>query len=218
MISEKFLQYPADLQYLYWDLFLNFFYIVFIGYTKTADKLSVDKPRSSLFGLTNLVQMIIIFGIQVAGQISIIAIFQAYNSDYYWTYGGMENAKASYDSYGGFVFGLETCVIFIFVNNVYVITMIAFNIAKPWREYFFTNLPLMIAIGLTLLYNHILLFWPDGSFNELHASDYLPDYPIRWIIFGTSWGFCLVILFLQKVVFEPLSNKLVKENPDKKWL
>lgn len=75
VLSEKFLQYPGDLQYLYWDLVLNFFFIVFIGYTKTAEKLSVDRPRSSLFGLTNLGQMIIAFGIQVAGQISIIAIF-----------------------------------------------------------------------------------------------------------------------------------------------
>jgi cation-transporting P-type ATPase 13A2 len=36
VISEKYLQYPYDLQYLYWDLCLNFFFIVFIGYTRTA--------------------------------------------------------------------------------------------------------------------------------------------------------------------------------------
>jgi cation-transporting ATPase 13A3/4/5 len=40
-ICERFLQYPADMQYLYWDLFLNFAFIVFIGYTGTATKLSV---------------------------------------------------------------------------------------------------------------------------------------------------------------------------------
>lgn len=36
VISEKYLQYPADLQFLYWDLVLNFFFILFIGYTSTA--------------------------------------------------------------------------------------------------------------------------------------------------------------------------------------
>jgi magnesium-transporting ATPase (P-type) len=36
VLTQKFLQYPADFQYLYWDLFLNFSFIVFIGYTKTA--------------------------------------------------------------------------------------------------------------------------------------------------------------------------------------
>lgn len=161
-ISLKYLQYPADLQYLYWDLCLNFFFILFIGYTKTASELSVDRPRSSLFGITNLMQMIIAFGIQVAGQMSIIAIYQAYNSDFYWTYGGMDVAKVNYDA-DGFSNGLEANITFVFTINVYVITMIAFNVAKPWREYFFTNIPLMIVIIGALLYNQILLLWPEAS-------------------------------------------------------
>jgi hypothetical protein len=41
VLCQKFLQYPADLHYLYWDLFLNFFFVVFIGYTATAKDLSV---------------------------------------------------------------------------------------------------------------------------------------------------------------------------------
>ncbi len=75
VLSQKYLQYPADLQYLYWDLCLNFAFIVFIGNTRTADTLTPDRPRSSLFCFTNLFQMIIVFGIQAAGQISMIAIF-----------------------------------------------------------------------------------------------------------------------------------------------
>jgi magnesium-transporting ATPase (P-type) len=75
VIDERYLQYPADLQYLYWDLCLNFFFILFIGYTATADHLSIERPKSSLFSFTNLLMIIITFGIQVAGQISIIAIF-----------------------------------------------------------------------------------------------------------------------------------------------
>jgi hypothetical protein len=50
--------------------------------------------------------MIIVFCIQLCGQISIIAIFQAYNSDYYWSVAGMDNAKANYDANGGFQAGL----------------------------------------------------------------------------------------------------------------
>lgn len=41
IIQERYLQYPADFQYLYWDFCMNFILIVFIGYTATADKLSV---------------------------------------------------------------------------------------------------------------------------------------------------------------------------------
>jgi hypothetical protein len=36
VIALKYLQYPADFHYLYWDLALNFGYILFIGNTATA--------------------------------------------------------------------------------------------------------------------------------------------------------------------------------------
>ena len=75
VISEKYLQYPADMQYLYWDLILNFFFILFVGYTATAKDLSIERPRSSLFSFTNLMQMLFVFSSQVAGQIAIIVIY-----------------------------------------------------------------------------------------------------------------------------------------------
>jgi len=105
VICEKYLQYPADLQYLYWDLVLNFFFILFIGYTATAKDLSVERPRSSLFSFTNLMQMLFAFGAQVAGQIAIIAIYQLVEPDYYYANGGMGNAIANYESGGGFSTG-----------------------------------------------------------------------------------------------------------------
>lgn len=40
-IEEVFLSYAADFQFLYWDLVLNFSLIVFVGYTGTAERLSV---------------------------------------------------------------------------------------------------------------------------------------------------------------------------------
>ena len=75
VICLKYLQYPGDFHYLYWDLVLNFGYILFIGNTATSKELSVDRPRSSLFCFTNLFQMVFAFAVQVAGQISWIAIY-----------------------------------------------------------------------------------------------------------------------------------------------
>lgn len=49
--------------------------------------------------------MIAAFGIQIAGQISIIAIFQAYDRDFYAAKGGMDNAKINYEE-NGFTVGL----------------------------------------------------------------------------------------------------------------
>lgn len=218
VLSQKFLQYPGDLQYLYWDLCLNFFFILFVGNTATADKLTPERPRSSLFSFTNMFQMIIIFGIQVAGQISIIAIFEAYDSSYYWANGGMAVAQQSYiNNNNSFSLGLECNLLYLFTNNIYVITMAGYNISKPWREGFWTNIPLMIVIGLTLFYNHVILFWQQGTWVLLFDSVWLPDYNSRWLIFGVSWAFGLLMFFLQKAV-QPLTNYLVIKYPDKKWL
>jgi magnesium-transporting ATPase (P-type) len=63
--------------------------MIFIGSTKTAKELTVDRPRSSLFSVTNISQLIIIFGVQFAGQITAFMVYQKENADYYETYGGM---------------------------------------------------------------------------------------------------------------------------------
>ena len=76
----------------------------------------------------------------------------------------------------------------------------------------------MIVIILTLLYNHILIFWTDGSLADLAAADYMPSYRMRWITFGVSWAYSIVILVNQKLIMEPLSNWLVKKYPQYKWL
>ncbi len=98
IICQIFYAYPPDFNYLYWDIFCNFFFIVVIGYTATEEKLSIEKPNNSLFCFTNLAQMIIVFGIQALGQISmILALSEGFNEtlDYY-NIGGREINKQRY--------------------------------------------------------------------------------------------------------------------------
>ena len=40
-VEELYLQYPADFQFVYFDLVLNFSMVVFVGYTPTAPRLSI---------------------------------------------------------------------------------------------------------------------------------------------------------------------------------
>lgn len=96
--------------------------------------------------------------------------------------------------------------------------MIAFNIAKPWREYFLTNLPLMFTIVLTLAYNQLLILLGDSAWAEFHANDFVPDMKMRWIIFGASLGFSIIIYAVQKLIMEPISSKLIESYPHIKWL
>jgi magnesium-transporting ATPase (P-type) len=72
IITQYYFAYPADFEYLYWDVFCNFIFFLTIGYTKTADKLSKDIPSSSLFTISNLFQVLLAFGLQLVGQILIM--------------------------------------------------------------------------------------------------------------------------------------------------
>ena len=83
VVEELYLSYPADLQYLYEDLALNFFLIIFVGYTATADRLSVERPRNTLFSLTNICQILFMFLVQAGGQVLSICIFRWADGDYY---------------------------------------------------------------------------------------------------------------------------------------
>ena len=102
LVCEYYLQYPADFHYLYWDICMNFLLILFVGYTATADKLSVQKPRNSLFSATNLFQIMIMFVIQFAGQIFAIWLFTYIDPDFYSKNGGKDISLAQYNTTGDF--------------------------------------------------------------------------------------------------------------------
>lgn len=90
IITQFFYSYPADFQYLYWDLGGNFFFFLTFGYTGTVKTLSKHVPNNSLFCLTNVFQVVFMFIIQLIGQISmILALGGAFNEDIdYNTNGG----------------------------------------------------------------------------------------------------------------------------------
>lgn len=73
IITQYYFSYPWDFQYLYWDIFCNFLFFLTIGYTGTAKRLSVDIPSASLFTVSNMTQVMVMFGFQLAGQILMIA-------------------------------------------------------------------------------------------------------------------------------------------------
>ena len=87
----------------------------------------------------------------------------------------MELAITNYNDNEDFAPGLEGTILFVFINNMYVISMITFNIAKPWRQYFFTNIPLMFSIVLTLFYNHVVFFWYNGAYEKHFVDTYIPQ-------------------------------------------
>lgn len=76
--------------------------IVFVGYTATADVLSIERPKDTLFSVTNIFQIIFMFVIQAAGQALSIVIYKLILPDYYAQFGGKDNNQQYYDTTGNF--------------------------------------------------------------------------------------------------------------------
>lgn len=138
VLCQYMFAYPGDFCFLYWDIFGNFLFFIVFGYTGTADTLSAQKPSRSLFTLTNLLQVAIMYLTQLAGQILMIVSISNFfaNETDYWEIGGSENNYQGYkDNDNEFPTSTpETDVIFLFSIFMYIFSFIAFSISKPWRK------------------------------------------------------------------------------------
>ena len=93
--------------------------------------------------------------------------------------GGLDNAISDYEKLGYFpVDRLEGDVLFVFINNIYVATLLSFTISRPWRRHFITNLPLMAAVVGLSIYHQMLILWKDAGWSEL-SPNYLPSLKLR---------------------------------------
>ena len=99
------------------------------------------------------------------------------------------------------------------MNNIYLASVLAFNISRPWRKEVFTNLPLVIVTVLALAYNTILAVVPGGRlgiFSLINLSDN-PD--VALFIYVAGLGFSIFMYVNQKFILEPLSDWLIRKYP-----
>ena len=72
VICQFYFTYPVVSHFTYWDLCGNFAFFMTVGYTATADRLSEAKPSRSLFTITNMSQVFIMYVLQLLGQLLMI--------------------------------------------------------------------------------------------------------------------------------------------------
>lgn len=95
-----------------------------------------------------------------------IFIFKWVEGAYYDENGGIEVNRKWYKDNGGLrEDGVEGNAIFIFVNNIYLFSVLAFNISSPWRKEFWTNVPLVIVAVLALAYNVVSTVVPAAAWS-----------------------------------------------------
>lgn len=203
IIAQVFYSFPADLHYLYWDIGCNFFFIVFVGYTSTSQRLSVAIPNNSLLCVTNMFQVLFAFGINVIGQISMILAISgpfAVETDYANT-GGVDNGRAYYLAEEDFnLESPEVNVLFLFSNFMYLFTLLAFNIGEPWRRNIFTNIPFMGVFVFIIIYTILIVFVPDTRIPDFFLI-HIHSTNLEGFILGMGLLFGLAIYLLQKGVW-----------------
>ena len=220
VVTQYFYGYPADLQYLYWDVACNFFFFLTIGYTSSADTLSVLRPSDSLFSVSNVICVLVMFIIQLVGQLSVIIVMA--NGTFaeildYITNAGEDANLAAYHVDNEFVLTTyEVQSIFMFSNFLYVFSIMAFSISRPWKKYFFTNIPFMIVLVLVFTYDILICVVPQARLEVF----FLQEFDMRWqgLMCGMGCAFGIFMYIVQKVFLESLFNWLREKYPDKQWL
>lgn len=105
----------------------------------------------------------------------------------------------------------------MFINLIYTSTVIAFNIAAPWRKNYYTNLPLMFITVVILTYSSLIALVPDCDWRFFKMTS-IVNQNLRRFCWGIGVAFGLFIIIFQKCVLEPTSLKLKKKYTQYKWL
>lgn len=111
----------------------------------------------------------------------------------------------------------ETNILFLFTNFMYIFSLLAFSIAKPWRKNFWTNLPFMIVLFIAFTYCVLITVVPDSRLVVFEIS-WMGSERLNGFILGISILFSVFIYSVQKFIFEPGSVWLKEKYPEKTWL
>jgi hypothetical protein len=100
---------------------------------------------------------------------------------------------------------------------MYIFTLIAFNLGRPWRKPVYTNTLFMLGLAIVLGYSSVIVMVPAARWSGFEVQ-YMEGSSLTGFVLGMGLGIGLLILVLQKHVWEPLFLRLKAKYPDKIWL
>lgn len=218
VLVQYFYAYPADFQYLYWDIACNFFFFLTIGYTGSEYKLSKLIPSDSLFSLGNVMSVLVMFGLQLCCQI--LALFIMSNPPFsdminYWGIAGEENNYARYltEDDGLLLTTVESSGVFQVSNFMYLFSVLAFSIDYPWKRPFWTNWIFMLVYCIIFIYSVLICMVPEARIPLFNMYDFRPEYRYDAMLLGLGLAFGLFMYIEQKFMLEPLFRYLKTKHP-----
>ncbi|KAL4491368.1 hypothetical protein ABPG72_008024 [Tetrahymena utriculariae] len=143
---------PADLQILYWDLFIIIPLTFFLGLTEASDKLTPEIPAHRLFSYKNILSVV---G-QGIIQLLFLILTVATTINQSWYHNPQELFKLQqFEDQELVPTTYDTTVLFWVSNFQYIFTVIAFSIRSVHKKPFYTNILftffLISITGLSLL-------------------------------------------------------------------
>ncbi|KAL4442902.1 hypothetical protein ABPG74_010791 [Tetrahymena malaccensis] len=211
---------PADMQILYWDLFIIIPLTFFLGLTEASDKLTPEIPAHRLFSYKNILSVVGQGVIQLL--FLIITVATTCRQSWYLNpkelfeiqeLGEEELVPTTYD----------TTVLFWVSNFQYIFTVIAFSIGSVHKKPFYTNLLftffLVSITGLSLLIifseqQPILDFFTVFTKGINQNDDIVTqmDYNWKYVILAIILANALVTILYEKYVLTFLINLIERKN------
>jgi phage shock protein PspC (stress-responsive transcriptional regulator) len=104
----------------------------------------------------------------------------------------------------------------MFSNFMYVFSVVAFSISKPWKKEFFTNPLFMVVLIVIFAYNVLICVVPQSRIPDF----FIIEYDMQWqgLVCGLGCAFGLFMYIVQKFMLEPMFRALREKYPEKQWL
>lgn len=145
----------TDSQFLYIDLVALVPLSLVQARTGSYHDLTADMPTATLFYWPVILSIVSASMLQVAFQVFYYVDIQ--KQPFY------TELDASHLSFDEPNLSYESSILFMVANFQYVVTCIAFSVAKPFRQPIWTNLPFLVCIVLLLILNTTIVFSDDAS-------------------------------------------------------
>lgn len=183
----------SDNQYLSIDLVIILPLAVAICYTEPYHTIVRKQPTASLISVTVLSsvigQTVIQGGFQFLGYL-LIKQQQFYEEEY-------ENAECE-------EMGFENTVIFLISNFEYIAICIVFSIGKPWKKPAYTNVWLVVMLGILIGLSVYIIISPHEIVGEILNLVEL-SFEFRVEILCLCMAYCIVAYGYERVVVELIS-------------
>ena len=185
------------------------------AWTGSYHKLTKDVPTATLFYGPVLTSVIVSSAIYFAFQ-----LFFFLNIRGQPFYVPLDPEKLSFDDPN---YSYECTVLFMVANFQYLITCMAFSIAKPFRKPIWTNLPFTICVVGLFIVNTFFVFLPsDNSMSKLfnllpfETEDGVEHYSYRyWIALGIVLN-SIATYLAEKFIVNVITRKADQRLKDKK--